>query len=213
MAETIFETLSRFFAEYGYWVIFFGVMFENAGLLVPGETVLLFAGFLAYQGEISLWRAILVGFLGASLGDSFGYVMGRYGGTRFVKYARRFRWLRRRFDQSQATFHDHGHWAVFVGRFVTGLRVFAGPLAGMFRMRYSRFLFFNVSGALLWAMTIASVGFLFGGSWEHLVDLVRKFHEATLAGGVVLLVVIGVVYVRRRRREPPEAAPPVNKVT
>ena len=202
MAETIFQTLSTFFARYGYWVIFFGVMLENAGLPVPGETVLLFAGFLAYQGEVHLWRAIITGIVAASAGDSLGYCLGRFAGTPFVeKYVRRFSILSRQFDRAQAQFQKYGHWAVFVGRFITGLRVFAGPLAGMFRMAYWRFLFFNFSGAMVWATTIACVGFLFGSSWEGLVRFVEKFHRLTLFAVVGAVLVGGIVYFTRRRRE------------
>ena len=174
MAEAIFNTLTEFFARYGYWVIFFGVMLENGGLPVPGETVLLFAGFLAYHGEINLTRAIFTAIAGATLGDSLGYRLGRFGGTAFVeKYVRRFKLLSRQFDRAQGHFVKYGHWAVFFGRFITGLRVFAGPLAGLFKMAYPRFFFFNFTGAVIWGFTIASVGFLFGGSWEALVEFVK----------------------------------------
>ncbi len=201
MAEAIFQTLTVFFGRYGLWVIFFGVMLENAGLPVPGETVLLFAGFLAYRGEVHLWRAMITGIVAASIGDSLGYLLGRYAGERFVKYVRRFRFLSRQFDRAQAQFHNYGHWAVFVGRFITGLRVFAGPLAGMFRMPYARFLLFNFGGAMIWGITIVSVGFLFGGSWDSLVDFVEKFHRLSLAGvAIIILAGVLVYFLRRRKR-------------
>ncbi len=201
MADGLFQTLSLFFARYGYWAIFFGVMLENAGLPVPGETVLLFAGFLAFRGDISLGRAILTGIIAASLGDSLGYCLGRFAGTAFVaKYVRRFKVLSRRFDRAQVHFLRHGHWAVFVGRFITGLRVFAGPLAGIFRMAYLRFLFFNFSGALIWATAVACVGFFFGSSWQDLVAFVGKFHEAVLVVAGVAALAAVIIYFRRRSR-------------
>lgn len=201
MAEAIFNTLSQFFARYGYWVIFFGVMLENGGLPVPGETVLLFAGFLAYHGEINLLRAIVTAIVGATLGDSLGYCLGRFGGTAFVeKYVRRFKLLSRQFDRAQGHFLRYGHWAVFVGRFITGLRVFAGPLAGLFKMAYPRFFFFNFTGAVVWGFAIASVGFLFGSSWESLVEFVKKFHRITIAAVAVAVLAGVVVYYLRRRK-------------
>lgn len=200
MAETIFQTLTVFFARYGLWVIFFGVMLENAGLPVPGETILLFAGFLAYQGEVHLWRAMLTGIVAASVGDSLGYLLGRYAGERFVKLVRRFRFLARQFDKAQAQFRKHGHWAVFVGRFITGLRVFAGPLAGMFRMPYPRFILFNFGGATIWGITIVSVGFLFGGSWDSLVEFVEKFHRLTLIVVAIAVLAGALIYSLRWRK-------------
>ncbi|HET7840591.1 MAG TPA: DedA family protein [Terriglobia bacterium] len=202
MAESIFETLTVFFSQYGLWVIFFGVMLENAGMPVPGETVLLFAGFLAYRGEVHLWRAMITGIVAASIGDSLGYLLGRYAGDWFIRLVRRFRFLSRHFDRAQTEFQKHGHWAVFIGRFITGLRVFAGPLAGMFRMPYGRFIFFNFTGATVWGITIISVGFLFGGSWDSLVEFVEKFHQLSLIGFVVIVLAgAGYYFLRRRKRQ------------
>lgn len=201
MVETLFHLFSDFFARYGYWTVFFGVMLENAGLPVPGETILVFAGFLAYHGELQLARAIGTAILGATVGDSLGYCLGRFGGVSLVeKYRKHFPFFFRRFDRAQALFVKHGHWAVFVGRFITGLRVFAGVLAGTFRMRYPRFLFFNFSGAVGWATTFGCVGFIFGKSWVGMMQFVHRLNRATLAGLVAALVVGGIVYVLRRRR-------------
>ncbi len=201
VAETIFQILSDFFAQYGYWVIFFGVMLENAGLPVPGETVVIFSGFLAFSGQIHLARAIVTAIAGATIGDSLGYCLGRFGGTFFVeKYVRRFGLLSRQFDRSQDLFLKHGHWAVFVGRFITGLRVFAGPLAGMFKLPYPRFLFFNFTGAVAWATTFGCVGFLFGRSWDSLVKFVKRLHWITLAAALAVVLILVVVYYLRKRK-------------
>jgi membrane protein DedA with SNARE-associated domain len=201
VADSVFQILSDFFARYGYWVVFFGVMLENAGLPVPGETVLIFSGFLAYHGEVRLGRAILTAIAGATIGDSLGYCLGRFGGAAFFeRYVRRFRILSRRFDHSQALFLKYGHWAVFVGRFITGLRVFAGPLAGIFRLPYIRFLFFNFTGAIGWATTFGCVGFLFGSSWERLVRVVQRLHGAILEVAViVVLIALAFYFVKRRK--------------
>jgi membrane-associated protein len=199
--ESIFQILTDFFARYGYWAVFFGVMLENGGLPLPGETVLLFAGFLAYQGEIKLVWAIGTAIAGATLGDSLGYTLGRYGGNAFFdRYVKRFKFLGRQFENSRTLFLKHGHWAVFTGRFITGLRVFAGPLAGLFKMPYPRFLLFNFTGAVLWATAIGCVGFLFGNSWDNLVHVVKDLHRVTL-GLVAVLVLVGlIIYLRQRAR-------------
>jgi len=199
VAETLFQSLSGFFARYGYWTVFFGVMLENAGLPVPGETVLLFAGFLAYQGQIHLGRAILTAIAGATLGDSLGYLVGRLGGTALVrKYRGRFLISARRFDRAQAIFLRWGQWAVFVARFITGLRVIAGPFAGAFVMPYPRFLFFNFTGAVVWAIAIGWVGFLFGSNWGRLAQLFKEIDLITLGALVVAGLGAGIVYLLRR---------------
>jgi membrane protein DedA with SNARE-associated domain len=201
VADTIFQTLAHFFREYGYWTIFFGVMLENSGLPVPGETVLLFAGFLAYHGHLHLGRAIVTAVAGATIGDSIGYAIGRVGGTALVgKLRGRFFMSARRYDRAQALVLRHGHWAVFVARFITGLRVLAGPFAGAFLMPYPRFLAFNFSGAVVWAVAIGCAGFFFGSNWSRLV---RLFKEADLTILIIMLAAVavaGVVYWRRQKK-------------
>lgn len=203
MFESIFQILSGFFARYGYWVVFFGVMLENGGVPIPGETVLLFAGFLAYQGEIRLLWAIGIAVAGATIGDSLGYALGRYGGNAFFdRTIRRFKFLTRQFENSRTLFLKHGHWAVFTGRFITGLRVFAGPLAGLFKMPYGWFFLFNFTGALVWATTIGCVGFLFGNSWDDLIHVVKDFHRAALGLAAVGAMVGLILYLQRRAKNP-----------
>jgi len=203
VANTIFHTLSEFFARYGYWVVFFGVMLENAGLPIPGETVLLFAGFLAFHGKLELLPTILIAIAGATIGDSLGYLLGRYGGTPLAnRLFRRLPLMAKRYDEAHGLLLKYGPWAVFAARFIAGLRVFAGVLAGVLLMPYPRFLAFNFSGAVCWALTIGTVGFLFGGNWERLVSLFDHLNEVTwvvVGVGVVALVLFRVFRGKRLR--------------
>jgi membrane-associated protein len=201
VANTIFQILSEFFARYGYWVVFFGVMAENIGFPFPGETVLLFAGFLAYQGKLHILPAILAAVGGATVGASLGYLLGWYGGSSVVnRLLSLFPRLRKRYDDSQKMFLKHGQWAVFAARFITGLRVFAGVLAGVLRMPFSTFMLFSFAGAVCWAMVIGCVGFLFGSSWDKLVHMVGRMDRIALAvmGGAA--VVLFLVHMIRRRK-------------
>ena len=198
LGETLYQTLADFFARYGYWVVFFGVMIENAGLPVPGETILLFAGFLAFHGKLALRWAIVTAIAGATIGDSLGYLIGRVGGSALLKrYRGSFLLPAARFDRAQTLFLKYGHWAVFVARFITGLRVLAGPFAGAFLMRYRRFLLFNFTGAVLWAITIGCVGYFFGGNWGRLIRLLKEFNLVTL---IALVVVIAIAVYRAKRK-------------
>jgi len=201
VADTIFQALARFFRDYGYWTVFFGVMLENAGIPVPGETVLLFAGFLAYHGHLRLGRAILTAIVGATIGDSLGYLIGHVGGTALISRLRgRFFMSERRYDRAQRLVLKHGYWAVFVARFITGLRMLAGPFAGAFLMPYPRFLMFNFAGAVVWAIVIGGVGFVFGSNWARLVHL---FKEADLTILVIVaggLAIAGVIHLRRQKK-------------
>jgi membrane protein DedA with SNARE-associated domain len=198
LAGNLYHILADFFSRYGYGVVFFGVMLENSGLPVPGETVLLFAGFLAYHGQLRLRWAVVTAIVGATAGDSLGYVIGRLGGNALLtRYRGSFLLSSGRFDRAQALFMKYGHWAVFVARFIAGLRILAGPFAGAFLMAYPRFLLFNFTGAVLWATTIGCVGYLFGGNWGRLLRLFKDFDLAIL---LVAVVAIAVIAYRSRRR-------------
>jgi membrane protein DedA with SNARE-associated domain len=201
VANSIFQLLSEFFARYGYWVVFFGVMLENIGVPIPGETVLLFAGFLAFQGKIHILPAILTAIAGATIGASLGYALGRFGGTSVVdRFVRRFPRVAKRYDDAQRMFLKHGQWAVFAARFITGVRVFAGIVAGVLRMPFPIFVSFSFAGAVCWALVIGYVGFLFGSSWGTLVSFVGRVNRiaiAVIAGGAVVMILI---HLFRRRK-------------
>lgn len=194
MGHIIYRFLTRFFARYGYGAVFAGVMFENAGLPVPGESVLLFGGFLAHEGTLNLKWVIALAIAGAIVGDNLGYLAGRYGGVKLLRRMRGHAFLtERRFDQAESAILRYGAWAVFGARFITGLRILAGPLAGGVRMRYRDFLLANAAGALLWGTAIGIAGYLLGSSWQRLVHFARNLDLAVL----IVVVVAALVWLAR----------------
>lgn len=199
MGHIIYRFLTRFFARYGYGAVFAGVMFENAGLPVPGESVLLFGGFLAHEGTLNLKWVIALAIAGAIVGDNLGYLIGHYGGVKLLRRLRGHVFLtERRFDQAESAILRYGAWAVFTARFIAGLRILAGPLAGGFRMRYREFLLANAAGALLWGTAIGVAGYLLGSSWQRLVHFARNLDLAVLTVVVVVaLVWFGRVHLGR----------------
>src|SRR5215211_2209522 len=177
--------------HYGYLVVFFGVMLESTGVPLPGETILLASGFLAQQGHLDVGDAIVVGILGAVVGDQIGYWAGRKGGRPFV-----LRWGRyvlvtpERLARAEGFFARHGGKAVFLARFVAGLRVFGALVAGISRMRWRTFFFYNALGGGLWATAAVLVGYLLGGS----LALVERWAGRASLLLLVLLAVALVFY-------------------
>jgi len=185
----ILQTLLDLFAEYGYWVVFFGVMLENAGLPIPGETILLAAGFASALGIFHLPLVMLIAATGAVIGDNIGYWVGRYYGRSFFERFGKYLFLTpARLARMDRFFERHGSKTIFVARFITGLRVFAALFAGASRMRWRTFFLYNVGGAILWAIVIATIGHLFGHSWPLLERWIGR-------SGVILLVIAVVIVV------------------
>ncbi len=174
--EHLATVLQSYFAHYGYWTIAVALLLENAGVPVPGETVLLFASFLASsQHHMHLPWIVVVGTLAAAGGDNIGYALGRWGGRWLLnRYRAVFHIDQRTIERGERLFDRYGSAAVFFARFIFGLRVLAGPLAGVLRMHWERFATFNVLGAATWVVAVSSLGYLFGQHWEELVPLLRK---------------------------------------
>ena len=190
--------LTDLFARYGYFVVFFGVLLENAGIPVPGETILLAGAALARFGHLSLVWVVTTAIAGAVLGDNIGFVIGRRGGRRLLeRHGRLLGLTKQRLGQFDAFFARHGAKTVFIARFVTGLRVVGAVLAGASTLPWGRFLIFNAAGAVAWATTFGAVGYALGYSWETIERWLGHL-------GLVFLVVLAVVAVfavgRSRRR-------------
>ena len=185
----ILQTLLDLFAQYGYWVVFFGVMLENAGLPIPGETILLAAGFASAHGIFHLPLVMVIAASGAVIGDNIGYWIGRYYGRSFFERFGKYLLLTpARLARMDGFFAKHGSKTVFVARFITGLRVFAALFAGASKLRWRTFFLYNVGGAILWAVVIATIGHLFGDSWPILERWIGR-------SGLILLLVVVIVLV------------------
>jgi membrane protein DedA with SNARE-associated domain len=191
------EWLVDLFARYGYTVVFVGVLLENAGLPVPGETTLLAGAALAQFGRLSLAWVILTAIGAAVLGDNIGFLIGRRAGRSLAeRHGRKVGLTAVRLRQFDRFFERYGAQTVFIARFITGLRVFGAILAGASGLGWRSFLFYNAAGAVVWSSTIALVGYSLAYSWDTLERWVGR-------SGVIALVAVGVValvaYVRWRR--------------
>ena len=191
------QLIEHYMLVYGYWAVFFGVMLENAGVPVPGETILLVAGYFASTGEFNIALVMIIAASGAIVGDNIGFAIGHHYGRGFLLRVGRFFFLTpKRLEHMENYFESHGNKTILVARFITGLRVFAALLAGASRkMPWRVFVLYNMAGAVLWSVVITTLGYLFGASLPLLVKWVGR-------GGTILLiaaVVIGVVVWRVRR--------------
>lgn len=181
-----------------YVVVALGVGIESLGIPVPGEIVLVAAALLSSRDELSISPHVIVlaGVTGAVVGDSIGYLVGDKFGDRV------FTWLGRRFPKhvnddvlayARHVFHKYGMGAVFLGRFIALLRIFAGPLSGSMGLHYPRFLIANVAGAICWVSATTYGVYALGTVAE---TYLKDFSYV----GLAVAVVIGVLATTVLRR-------------
>ena len=182
----------------GYPVLFLLVMAESGGVPVPGETALITAAVLASQGKLQIEIVILIAAAAAITGDNLGYQIGRKGGRWLLE---RPGYLHRQRLQVLSTgepfFERHGPKAVFFGRFLLGLRVWASWLAGATHMRWRSFVFWNAAGGICWATAVGLIAYFLGHAAGNAIQTFGLFGLAA-----VLVVVGGLLFahIRHRRR-------------
>ena len=182
----------------GYPLLFLVVMAETAGLPVPGETGLITAGILASSDKLKIELVIVIAATAAIVGDNIGYLIGRKGGRWVLERPGAFARQRREVLVMGEPFFDrHGPKAVFFGRFVLGLRVWASWLAGATRMPWRSFVVWNALGGICWATAIGLIAYFLGRSADNAI---KAFGLYGLAAALLALISFFVLHRRARRR-------------
>jgi membrane protein DedA with SNARE-associated domain len=185
--------------HYGYWAVAGALLLENAGLPLPGETILLLASILAYsERTLHLGWIIVIATLAAAIGDNLGYALGLfYGRSLLDRYRHSLIIGEARVAQGERLFERYGAATILFARFLFALRAIAGPMAGILRMPWKKFAAFNLIGAALWVTIISLAGYSFGSQWNRLMILLKRFN----LGAAALFVLIALfLYWRSRRR-------------
>lgn len=198
MTQTILDFLRSAVVQYGYWAVGTALLLENAGIPVPGETILLLASFLAYsERDLRLPWIMIVGTVAATLGDNLGFTLGNRGGRPLLaRYQSTFRIQKSTIERGERLFARYGPATVFFARFVFGMRIIAGPLAGVLRMPWKKFAVFNFLGAALWVSVVSTAGYFFGRHWDKLQRGMKRFDVVV----AVIIVLVAVFLWWRGRR-------------
>jgi membrane protein DedA with SNARE-associated domain len=198
MAHHLYITFSRFFDRYGYWAIAITVFAENVGVPAPGDTVVLFASFLARRGSLRLVWTLFVAFAAAVAGQTVGFGIGRMGGKKLLE-TRPLRLLisERHYKWAQRVFRKNAAWAVFVARFVLGLRELAGLLSGIFGFPLGKFMVVNTLGAALWSISMNLMGYLLGENWKRLLHLFTRLNLVAVAAFAAAVIILLIRYARK----------------
>ena len=190
--------LQHLVAAYGAWLVGAIVGLESMGIPLPGETTLVTAALYAgATGRLSIAAVVFAAAAGAIVGDNIGFWIGRTLGYRWVvRHQSALRLTPKRLRLGQYLFDRHGGKVVFLGRFVAVLRAFAALLAGLNRMRWRRFLVFNMMGAIVWASAYGGGAYAFGDKLTNVLGETGILLSAVAAA----LVVIGFLLARKYER-------------
>jgi membrane protein DedA with SNARE-associated domain len=197
------QTLQNALVVIGYPAIFLFVFIECVGVPLPGETMVLLASFCAATThQLQLPLVILFAALAAVLGDNVGYIIGRTGGRALVEKFGRFFFIKmEHLENAELFFSRHGAKTVFFGRFISLLRIWSAFLAGMNRMHWRTFLFYNGLGGIIWATYVGLLGYVAGRYFHDHFDQVERVAR-TIGwvgfGLVVLAIIVAVVVVKVR---------------
>ncbi len=163
----------------------FSIVFLESGLLIgfffPGDSLLFTAGFLASQGFFDIKILIAGCFFFAILGDSVGYYIGKKLGPKVFSKDNSIFFHKKHLDRANIFYNKHGGKTIILARFIPVIRAFAPVVAGVGKMDYKRFVFFNFFGAILWAIGVTLAGYYLGS----LIPDVDKY----------LLPIIGLIII------------------
>ena len=186
--------MEHFFTHHGLPLLFVVVMLESFGLPLPGETALIAFGVLSSQGHYDIVWVIAITAAAAIIGDNLGYwVIGRWLGPKLLRRRRVRRYADKYLPRAERMMQRHGGKTVFFGRFIAILRFTAAWLAGLGRMEWWRFLFWNAAGGIVWATAVALVAY-YGG--KAAAEAIARY-GALGAAAVVVLFVIGWFVLHR----------------
>jgi membrane protein DedA with SNARE-associated domain len=192
------QALIRFLLHHGYSVLFAWVLLEQGGLPIPSIPLLLAAGALAGAGHMSVALAFLIPVVAATIGDICWYEFGRRRGGKVLNLICRISLepdsCARRTEEMYARF---GAKSLLFAKFVPGLATVAPPLAGVFGMRWSRFLFHDVLGGAIWSGALVGLGYTFSAQLEEIANYALRLGELL----VILLVGGLAAYILRKYYE------------
>lgn len=183
-----------------YWVIFLIGILESLpiiSIIIPSSIILIGIGFFATEGTLHVTDLIWSASLGAVLGDSIGYYLGKYKNNKISKLTNKF-FSPEYIKKTDKYFESHGGKSIFVGRFIGMMRPFLSFVAGMHHMKYSRFLFFNITSAFLWSALYILLGYYFG---EHLKRILLWLNVSNyILIGLVVVIPVALFFWKKLRK-------------
>ena len=182
----------------GYPGIFLLMAMESSVFPVPSELVMPPAGYLAQQGQMNIWVAILMGTVGSLIGAYANYFAAHYLGRPLLLRYGKYVWItEEKFAKVERYFKDHGEISTFIGRLLPVVRHLISLPAGLAGMNHAKFSLYTLAGAGIWVTILTWIGYVIGANQE----LIMQYSHQALIGVVIVSAVIIVVYVRNHRKK------------
>jgi membrane protein DedA with SNARE-associated domain len=196
----LLETILHWISIYGYAAIYALLMFGIVGLPIPDETMLVFCGYLVSRGHLKPVQTFAVALFGSISGITTSYLIGRTLGLGFVhKYGRYVHLTEGRLEYVHRWFDRIGHWLLFVGYYIAGVRHFTAILAGTSCLEFRTFAAYAWSGAAVWVSTFLAIGYYFGEHWEEVAAMIHE-NMLLISAVIVLLALAYALWLWKRRR-------------
>ena len=194
------ESVFAWVASYGYGALFLLLMLGVVGLPIPDETLLVFCGYLISQGKLHPAGAFFTALAGSWCGISLSYTIGRTLGLGVVhRYGKYLRLNQERLDKVHQWFDRIGHWALFVGYYIAGVRHFTAIVAGTSKLQFTSFMAYAWSGGLVWVATFLTLGYFLGENWREIAEAVHSYLRYASAAVVAAVLIFFIV---RKLRKP-----------
>lgn len=179
LVEYVSNIVIHLIENLGYWGVFIGMTLESACIPLPSEVIMPFAGFVVYEGKMSLLGITIVGALGNLFGSLIAYFVGIKGGRPFLeKYGKYIFITHKNLETADRWFNTYGHEAVLISRVLPGIRTFISLPAGITHMDLKKFITYTFLGSLPWCFVLGYLGVQLGPRWDtikgyfHVLDII-----------------------------------------
>ena len=187
--------------QYGYYVLVIALFLELLALPLPGEVIMTYAGLMVYQGHFHWMLSILTAWIGASLGMTLSYWIGRkLGPSFFEKHGHKIHFGPDKLKKASLWFERFGVKLIVIAYFIPGVRHITGYFSGITRTPFRTYALYAYTGAFLWATTFISLGRVLGPQWEQYHKIITKY---LLIASVILVILAIIYYVFTNRQRYP----------
>ena len=188
-------------AEFGYLGIFLTMVLESAGLPVPSEIIMPFAGVVVFQGKLDFLGVLIAGTLGNLVGSVILYYVGLKGGRPIlIKYGRYLLISEREIKIADGWFKKFGSKVIFFSRMLPVVRTFISLPAGAAKMDFKKFSFYTLVGSVPWNFALAYAGLVLGKNWQEIEGVFRSFDIAIAVAVIALLAYLAYVLFKKSRK-------------